>query len=132
MDQRARKCSCSLCSENLPGTPISRLAVKIKIANQEIGVPGLLRFASDLDLPASIALLAFAAAAAGCARNSVPKFAGRAGNTFSRKHSYTVAYWTIPVACRITIEAQMRGHVAPPSVLAIVIAFHSHVKSRLD
>src|ERR1700722_9626174 len=104
MEPRAPRFWCSRCSEKAPGH-----------SSSDCAWPGwLLRFASDLDLPASIALLAFAAAAAGCARNSVPEFAGRAGNTFSRKHSYTVAYWTIPGACKITIEAQMRGHVAPP------------------
>src|SRR6266852_172326 len=140
MEQRVRRCWSSLCSEECPGEPISRMALR-KSPIGRLAIPGcqgtndcvcpgrLLTFASDLNLPASIAFLALAAAATGCARYSVPEFAGRAGSTFSRKHSYTVSYRTIPVACSITIEAQMGGHAAPPSLLAILISNRSSVKS---
>jgi hypothetical protein len=105
------------------------MALRAKFANREIGVPGFLRFAANFHLPAAVAFLAFAAAAAGRARNSAPEFVHGSGSAFSWKHSNAVTHRTIPVACGIAIEAQMGGHVAPPSVLAILIWNCLDVKS---
>ena len=86
-----------------------------QIANDCIWPDRRLTFASDLDFPAPAAFLALAAAATGSTGKFIRDSAGHGGEILSREPSDAMAEWASPVTWRITIEAHMGGHVAPPT-----------------
>src|SRR5579864_1295748 len=74
-----------------------------------------LTFASNFDLAASFAFRAVAAASARCAGGIASVAARCGGVALAADSAASVARGTISVAWRITIDADMGGHGAPPT-----------------